>query len=194
MNESLATPEAPVPPPAQVPLAQFTLRQLLYFVVGVSIILMIFVSLRGYAAIAFGIGVVLVAGHVLSTMIGSRLRAGADAVREWELQQSGRNQIPDKPRLPSCERPQASQLQVRTTCSRVLWGFVGIASAVGAFLGAAALKLLAGEDLSWPGQLIGAFSVGLVFGWAALILAGICGIARRSWREVEDRSKSSRSS
>ena len=54
----------------------------------------------------------------------------------------------------------------------------------GAFLGGLALQWMAGPTVGWPGKIIGAISAAMVVGWAALILAGICGIARRSWRVV----------
>ena len=182
MNEKRITHDASELPPAEMPLVHFTIRQMLLFVAGASATCMVMVSLDGYAAVLFGISVVLVAGHVLSTVIGSRLRASADARHEWELRQVAVS--PQPPRLPnSPELLRRSQLQVRTTCGQILWWFVGLAMVSGALAGAFALELVAGPAVGWSGKFIGALSAAMVVGWGALILAGICGIARRSWRD-----------
>jgi hypothetical protein len=181
MDEKRNTREIPDLPPAEMPLVHFTIRQMLLFVAGVSGVCMILVSLEGYAAVIFGVSVVLVAGHVLSTMIGSRLRANADATSQWELRQTA---VPPRPVLEESAPVSLgrSQLQVRTACSQLLWWFVGLAMVGGALSGALALQYIAGPTVGWSGKFIGAVSSAMVVGWAALILAGICGIARRSWR------------
>jgi hypothetical protein len=164
-----------------MPLVHFTIRQMLLFVAGVSATCMMMVSLDGYAAVLFGISIVLVAGHVLSTAIGSRLRASADAKHAWEVRQFA--VLSQPPRLPnSPELLRRSQLQVRTACGQILWWFVGLAMVGGALAGAYALEFIAGPAVGWSGRFIGGVSAAMVVGWGALILAGICGIARRSWR------------
>ena len=182
MDEELANRDAPVPPPAEVPLVHFTTRHLLLFVAGVSVMCMILASLEGYSAVIFSIGVVLAGAHVLSTVIGSRLRASADAVHEWELRHPDVSRQPR--RLTAYPQPdlRPSQLQVRTACGYILWWFVGAAMAGGALLGLGVLHWIGGPTIGWPGKMIGALSAAMVVGWGALIVAGICGIARRSWR------------
>ena len=190
MDEKHATRDTRFPASTEMPLVHFSIRQLLLFMAGVSLICWILVSLEGYSAVVFGIGVVLVGGHVLSTAIGSRLRASADAMRQWDrFHEPASAQSPGIATLrPQPTRP--SQLQVRTACGRLLWWFVGVAMGGGAIVGGGALHLLAGPTVGWPGMLIGALSAAMVVGWAAFVVAGICGIARRSWREtVADSNK-----
>jgi hypothetical protein len=143
---------------------------------------MILSSLEGYAAIVFGVAVLLVGAHVLSTVIGGRLRAGADARCEWEQQHcTPQPQTASRPNAVA-QATQPSQLQIRTTCSRFLWCFVGGSMAVGVVVGILLLRLLEGPTISWPGMTIGALSAAMLVGWGAFIVAGICGIARRSIR------------
>lgn len=192
MEEKPAINDATLVPPTEVPLVHFTIRQMLLFVAVASVMCMVLVSLEGRLAVIVGIGVVLVVGHVMSTVIGSRLRAGTDAVCEWKSSRGDDSltpQVVDRIR-PLSNRP--SQLQVRTTCSSLLWWFVGAAMVGGAFLGGSALPWIAGPTVGWPGKLIGAISAAMVVGWGALIMAGICGIARRSWRVPLDDSRGHR--
>lgn len=193
MDEKLANRDALARPPSEMPLVHFTTRHLLLFVAGVSVVCTILVSLDGYSAAIFCLGTVLAGAHVLSTMIGSRLRAGADAVHEWELRHLAVSR--PLPRLADCPRPELrpSQLQVRTACGYVLWWFVGAAMLGGALFGIGALHWIAGPTVGWPGKVIGALSAAMVVGWGALIVAGICGIARRSWHGTVGASRKLRS-
>lgn len=184
MDEKHATRDAPFRPSTELPLVHFSIRQLMLFMAGVSLICWILVSLEGYSTVVFGIGVVLVGGHVLSTVIGSRLRASADAMRQWDRSHEPASTQSSRIPTPRPQPTRPSQLQVRTACGRLLWLFVGVAMGGGAIVGGGALQLLAGPTVGWPGMLIGALSAAMVVGWAAFIVAGICGIARRSWRET----------
>jgi hypothetical protein len=172
------------------PLFRFDLRQLLWFVAALSGLMAALVSLPGLIAAALLLAVLVVSAHVLSTAIGTRLRAQTDEAQrredcgnlgeklagmrgDFELRAATPQNLKRSPwhRRGSTALPWLPRL--------IIAG--GLAGGVaGAFLLAATI----GHRTSAAGIVVGSISLAVVGGWFAFLVGSFYGIFRHGLRDA----------
>jgi hypothetical protein len=175
----------------QMPVLRFGLRQLFWWVTGICVLLAGLVALpwgMGLAAVLLAISVVAL--HVLSTAIGTRLREHANDVRTWEAGQTdgeraelvgvgalsaARRQLEPQERSPLHGHDQPlRRMRVCLTAGAVLGGLLGVL----------VLSLTIGNRTTLAGILVGAASMAVVGGWLAFVGASAWSIFRQGWRDA----------
>jgi hypothetical protein len=190
--------ERPVGEP-QMPVLRFGLRQFFWWVTGICVLLAGLVALpwgMGLAAVLLAVSVVAL--HVLSTAIGTRLRDHANEMRAWEAgqvgsewaEQIGAGSLSAVPlRL---EPQQRSPLHGHDQPLRRMRVCLTVGAALGGLLGVLVLSLAIGNRATVAGILVGAASMAVVGGWLAFVGASAWSIFRQGWRDaVKERPKSS---
>lgn len=171
-----------VPRESAPQLFRFGLRQLLLFVAGLSGLMALISHTEGAAPMVIGMGVVLVAGHVFGTMVGTRLRDNSRALSTWQAQQLAGGDSPATRPLP----PGVSAVDYTTAsplADRVVvpwWGrlLTGAGLLLGLLLGGMFIPLVIAEPMTWSEWGIGAGVCGLL-GGAFGYLAGAFGCVTR---------------
>lgn len=186
MNEF--SPPADRPPP-DAPLLQFRLRHLLWAVTAVSVLLALFVTLQGQSRLVLLIGVGVVSGHVLATVIGLRLRQNANRRRRWHRERGLLDPDESTSRLPVAPphlRMPIPPGPLGDAATRLPW--LPLLVAGGAVLagvtGGLVLATTIGDRITLPGMLVGALSAAVLGAWIAFVLGGFVGISRHAWRDA----------
>jgi hypothetical protein len=174
-----------------MPVFRFGLRQLFWWVTGVCVLLAGLVTLpwgMGLAAVLLAISVVAL--HVLSTAIGTRLRDHANEVRAWELGQAGN----ERTAMMGAGAVSAAQLRLDPQDRSPLHGHdqplrrmrvcLTVGAAVGGLLGVLVLSLAIGDRTTLAGILVGAASMAVVGAWLAFVGASAWSIFRQGWRDA----------
>ena len=169
------------------PLFRFGLRQLFWFVTALSALLAVLASFGGVPALVVALAALVVTAHVSSTALGTRLRAHADEVRDWETQQiqlrtAAEKRSPAKPR--PTDLPPRSPLHESRASHRGLRPLVILGSGFGALAGGILLAMTIGEQTSPAGLVVGSLSTAVLAGWAAFLGGNFYGIARHVWHEA----------
>jgi hypothetical protein len=177
--------------PAELPLFRFGLRQLFWFVTAIGALLAVLVSAGGLAALGLMLSMLLVAGHVGSTALGSRLRAHTDEVSGWEkrccLPANGADLAAATRQ--AAELPPCSPLHGHRAPSRGLLLLAAFGVLLGALVGGIVLAVIVGHHTSAAGIAVGAVSTAVIGGWVAFLGGNFYGIAKHIWDEsvVEQR-------
>lgn len=165
-----------------LPLFRFGLRQLLFFVTAVSLLLAGIVSSRGIAAAALLLATMVVVLHLFSTVLGTQLRSHANRA------------LADDARAHKANR--SAKTHVSRPLSRSPWHGRGstplpwlprLIVAISLFGGVlAALLLIAtiGHRTSAAGIAVGSASIAVVSGWFAFLGGSFYGIVRHGLREA----------
>jgi hypothetical protein len=188
-SDSAATPRRAAEEPREPHLFRFGLRQLLWFVSGLALLLGAMAMIRGGRAMALGFAAALVAAHVLATFVGTRLRNSSRQIQQWSqgrFRDDAAGVPPARGRLTTAElaaltaTPLARREQApRRTFAALLTGVVG-----GGFFGATVIPLIAGPDANGAGIALGALSCAIIGAWFALLAAHFYSVARRTWRDA----------
>jgi hypothetical protein len=171
--------------PRDLPPLHFCLRQLLLFVAAVSMLLAGLVTLQGLPALALLLASLVIAFHLLSTAIGSRLRlyGNAQAAHPCASPPSAMPapHLADPP-LPPLARPMP--WYGRTEVSYA-WLPTVVAAAVvlGGSLGAVLVSLTA-PRATLPALVVGAISLAALSGWDAFLSGNFLGNLRRGLGEA----------
>lgn len=181
------TPSSPIPTAEpQLPVLRFGLRQFFWWVTGIAVLLAIFVAIpAGLALIAVVLTVGVVALHILSTALGTRLRDHANERRVWESGQfaaSERIASADAPKVSPPSR--RSPLHGRDRPLRRIRIWLTAGASVGGLFGIAALSLLLGNRITIPGMIVGSASTAVVGAWIAFIASSAWSIFREGWRDA----------
>jgi hypothetical protein len=169
-----------------LPVLRFGLRQFFWWLTGVSVLLAIFVIIpTGLALIAVVLAVGVVALHILSTALGTRLRDHANERRAWEAGQSPppapASHAPRQAVAPPSRRSPLhghAQPLIRVR----IWLTLG--ALVGGLFGIVALFLLLGNRTSIAGILVGSASTAVVGAWIAFIASSAWSIFREGWHDA----------
>lgn len=176
--------------PDESSLLRFGLRQLLWFVAVICVLLAGMASGGAKAAVALLIAAMIVVLHVVSTFIGGRLRDQADqqVARETGLEFSEhvhRHLVSGKELESRVELPPSSPWHHRGVTplprqrliiiSGVLFGGIG---------GAVFLALTVGHRTSLGGIVVGAFSLAILGGWFGFLSSSFYGIFCHGVREA----------
>jgi len=187
----IRTTDTAVPP--DLPLFRFGLRHLLLSVAGISTLLAALVSLDGIPALAVLLAALVVAFHVLSTALGSRLRRHANRHSAGET--GGDDPAP--PGAAARIAP-AHRVELKPCCpwygrtNSFAWlpRVVAIAVLLGGFLGAFYLIATIGHRTSLAGLVVGAISVAALSGWFAFLGGSFVAIVRGGLSEAVEEQDS----
>jgi hypothetical protein len=176
----------PVPEPN---LLHFGMRQLLAFVAGTAVLCgAIAASGTGWRIVIASLAA-LVAAHVAGTYLGTRLRDTSSEVYQWKSLQSPLS--PDEPiatpppvHWDELGLPAGSPLAICEETPRRSLGALAGGGVLGACLGAGGIGWTLGDEVSWPGYIVGAISCGVIGAWAALLAASFITIGRRAWKQA----------
>jgi hypothetical protein len=173
-----------------LPLFRFGLRQLLFFVAVVSLLLALVVSSHGVTAMALLVLVMVVTVHLFGTALGTQLRSHANRT----LTHYGRGTAADV--LAQKAAIRSLPVTIPRTLSRSPWYDRGstplpwvpklvVATAIlGGAVGAVLIAATIGYRTSLTGILVGSASVAVVSGWAAFLGGSFYGIFRHGFREA----------
>lgn len=192
MANELLTDDAPEPQGVavepQLPILRFRLRQLLVFIALLSLLLAGMVTWEGLPALAMLLATLVVGLHLLSTTIGSQLRAHADRV---QARDNPDRKPPNPNPAANAARHVAPQLpprspwhQHRSTPLPWLIRLVVVAATCGGFIGAIVLHSTLGHRTSMGGIAVGSISLAVVAGWIAFVGYGFCGVFRHGIRDA----------
>jgi hypothetical protein len=175
--------------PVEPPLFRFRLRQLFYFVSAVSFILAATVLSQGVAALAMLLAALVVAAHLFSTALASRLRSRADnaqaLARALGTVPPAADQLfehSNSPAIPRCAR---SPWHARGSTSLPWLPRLIVAGViVGGTLGACVLGLTIGHRTTLAGVIVGGLSSAVLGGWFAFLCGSFYGIFRHGLRDA----------
>jgi hypothetical protein len=155
----------------------------------VSVILATMVLLRGVAALALLLAVLVVAAHLFGTALASRLRSRSDdeqalaramGKRHESVEQS--TEHANSPAIPSCAR---SPWHARGSTSLPWLPRIIVAGViVGGLLGASVLGATIGHRTTLAGVAVGGISSAVVGGWIAFLGGSFYGIFRHGLRDA----------
>jgi hypothetical protein len=160
-----------------LPLFRFGLKQLLAFVAALSTLLAAIVIVDGISAAVLLLVTLVVAAHVLSTALGSRLRAHANRSQHKRVamvQSRDARHLPPPPYWHSHGRPVLRWRSLLMVAGIAIGGLGG-----GAFLASAI-----GNRTSAAGILVGSISLAVIGGWVTFLATSFYAIFRRGWREA----------
>jgi hypothetical protein len=173
-----------------LPLFRFGLRQLFWFVAGISAIFAALASSHGVAAAVMLLAILVIIMHIFATALGSRLRERADRINAFEKS----HELPIEAiatatqrfeRLAAMKSDPRSPWHARgTTALPWLRRLVIIAIACGGVAGAVYLAITIGYRTSPAGVIVGGLSVAVLFGWIAFITGSFYGVFRHGFREA----------
>jgi hypothetical protein len=171
-------------------LMRFGLRRLFVFVSGITVLAAALTRMEGFWPLAVGCVALLIAAHVLSTFLGTRLRDTSADVQRWKARPGSRD--PDHPIAPSqpvrvadLKLPPPSLASHEKIGSQRHW-FVIAGTIAGFVLGLFALDAAAGDDVTWPALALGAVSCGVIGCWASLLGTNFYAIAKRTLRQASE--------
>jgi hypothetical protein len=187
----IRTTDTAVPP--DLPLFRFGLRHLLFSVAGISTLLAAVVSLDGIPALAVLLAALVVAFHVLSTALGSRLRRHANRHKAGET-----GGVDPAPPGAGARIAPAHRVEFQPCCpwygrtNSFAWlpRVVAIAVLLGGFLGAFYLIATIGHRTSLAGLVVGAISVAALSGWFAFLGGSFVAIVRGGLSEAVEEQDS----
>jgi len=174
------------PASQELPLFHFGLRQLLWFIAGVSTLLAGIVSANGVSAIAFLMAALVLMAHLFSTALGSRLRSDADKSLVWDIDRSLRDNSSSAHGRGSADvstRPSPWHGRGSTALPwlrPLIFGGV----LIGGMAGAVFLSLTIGYRSSAAGIIVAAVSAAVLGGWLMFLGGSFYGIFRHGLRDA----------
>jgi hypothetical protein len=187
-------PAATQPQCRQPALFRFGLRNLLLSMGALSVLFGAMSAVGGMLALALLLLTIVVAAHVLSTFVGTRLRDGSTAASAWEAA-SGRRPLEPylaidsrRPATDAGEKGRVRHLQGHGLFVR--WMLIAVAACglVGAAACAVVMAALLWPKIGVPGIVAGAIAGGILAAWAAFLGLSFYIILRRAWREAVEGS------
>jgi hypothetical protein len=174
-------------PKSQFSGLKFSLRNLFWFITAVSFLLAIVACLPdgGFAAIAFLLAISVIALHLISTAVGSRLRAEADKETLIFRQSAGSSAATaELACLVQANESSRSTLHSRGRPLGRLPLLVALGAAAGGVFGATLLEFAIGDRTTLVGVAVGALSTAIVGGWFAFLGVSFWTILRQGWRDA----------
>jgi hypothetical protein len=171
---------------------RFGLRHLFWFVTATSILLAILFGFpgSGFGPLAILMGIAVIGLHLISTAVGSHLRAEADRETAITRSSSPVNSVADElAQRALTEIGGRSPLYTRGRPMGRLPLWVALGAAVGGVCGAVLLELVIGDRTSAVGIAVGAISTAIVGGWFAFLGGSFWAILRQGWRDAVSEAK-----
>ena len=185
---------------ADLPLFRFDLRQLFWFIAVLSVLLAGIVLSDGLTAVALLLAALVVAAHLFSAALGSRLRRHSDQQRAWRSEKISPTADPE----PEKRDGPASVVAIQAS-PRSPWHGRGSTSLpwlrrlvlAGIILGGAGGGLLLGATIghrtSAAGICVGAVSLAVLTGWFSFLGGSFYGIFRHGLRDAMAEPRNDRS-
>jgi hypothetical protein len=171
---------------------RFGLRHLFWFVTAASILLAVLAGFPGggYGPLAILMGLSVISLHLISTAVGSHLRAEADREAAVSRSSSAFSSAADElagGSLPevACQSP--LHTRGRPMGRLPLWVAFGVV--IGGASGAALLELAIGDRTTVVGVAVGAISTAVVGGWFAFLGGSFWAILRQGWQDAVSEPK-----
>jgi hypothetical protein len=182
--------EIPVVPGSRSCGFRFGLRHLFWFVTATSVLLAIFAGFPGggFGPLAVLLAISIVTLHLMSTAVGSHLRAETDretAIYGQSANSATHEQADDA--LPVVLSRSPFHTRVRPMGRLPLW--VATGAAAGGLIGTAVLELTIGDRTSVVGITVGAVSTAILGGWFAFLAGSFWAILRQAWRDAVSEPK-----
>ncbi len=181
------------PVPLREPhLLKFGLKQLFLIVTIVGLFCTLMVITHGVWPLVILFLALLVLGHVLGNLIGTRLRDTSHDVRQWRA--TDPRQDPDYPRstpqpyeLAKLSLPGETNLANFGRLVRGMRWFMLTGFAIGTLLGGTILAVTIGNRIGWAGWVVGTISSGVLGTWLAFLGVSFTAIARDAVRQAHGR-------
>lgn len=170
------------------PLFQFGLRQLMWFVAGVSLVLAAVTSIRGLSGMAVLLATIVVSVHVFATTVATRLRSRTNRMLAENAASDGERSSINAAR-PECavtlrfEAPSPWQIRGGST-SRWIPRLIAAAIVLGGLGGIGFFACCAGGPHSPAGLALGAISFSVLGGWSAFLGGSFYAIFRNGLRQA----------
>jgi hypothetical protein len=169
------------------PVVRFSLRHLFWLITATCIFLAIMASSQegSFAAIALLMTIAVVVLHLLSTAVGTRLRAESDKQLAPFRPLDGTGLTPAQLSQAALDgSAPRSPLHVRGMSLRWLPMLVVAGALSGGCLGALLLELTIGGRTTTAGVAVGALSSAVLGGWFAFLGGSFSAIIRQGWRDA----------
>ncbi len=181
-------------PPREPQLLRFGLRQMFFLVTLLSVLCALLVLTEGPWPMVIAGSTLLVGAHVLSTLIGTRLRDTSPDLQRWRAATPGQDDEHPVANLTAdatarLELPPTTPLADRGFLNRWLVGFVLAGAALGIVVGGTTLGFTIGPRITWPGWAVGTISCGVLGAWSAFLASSFGSIARHAWRHAAGKGK-----
>lgn len=181
------TPSGPVAAAEpQLPAIRFGLKQFFWWITGACLLLAVFVAVpAGLALVALVLAVGVVALHILSTALGTRLRDHANQRQIWESGLSPRPEIVANSSPPAIvPTSRRSPLHGRDQPLRRMRICLSVGAVLGGLFGITTLSILLGNRTTIAGILVGSASTAVVGAWIAFVAASAWSIFRQGWHDA----------
>ena len=192
----MSPPTLPSPElPRQPQLLRFGLRQMFIMVTLLCALCALLAVTGGAWPLVIGGGAVLVAGHVLGNLIGTRLRDTSAEVLHWRAEdprfRADRPLVHTDPvQIAELNLPPGTPLGDR---GRVVGGwwiwFVAAGAMLGFIVGGSLIYLTIGQRISWAGWAVGTVSCSVLGTWSAFLASSFGSIARHAWRHASEEAR-----
>lgn len=176
--------------PIETPLLRFSLRNLLYLVAAISLLLTIWISVNGQLKIVLMVSVLVVVAHVMATYLGGALKRNAQRARMWREQTGIADPDESASRVPCLPAhrsnlPPVGALGQQSMRLRWLPLLVAAGAIAGGVIGWIGLEATVGPRVTLAGMLFGAASTALLGAWIAFLAIGFVTITRHAWLEAQ---------
>jgi hypothetical protein len=167
------------------PRLHFSLRHLFWAVTAVSLLLAAVTRFPGgYGSIAFLLALAVMVLHLMSTAVGTRLRAETDKQTGVFRPVAARTRDSANSSEVSATGESNSLLRRRGFAMPWLPMLVAAGAIAGGCLGIAILELTIGHLSTTTGVLVGAVSAAVLGGWFAFLGGCFTSILRQGWRDA----------
>ena len=165
------------------PRFRFRLRQLMAVTAAASLFYGLLVLTEGPWPLVTGVGLLLVVGHVLGNVLGTRLRDTSVEVRRFFPEEPVATKHPVD--LNRIDLPRASLLRKRDRIHS--WGprSVVAGAVTGALIGGVVIALTIGDRLGGWAVAVGIASSAVLGTWVAFLGCRFSSIAKHAWRECQ---------
>jgi hypothetical protein len=180
-----------LPVPADPPLFQFGLRQLLLFVTAICVLLSAMASSSGLTSLILLLAVAVVVMHVFATALGTKLQS---RIEQERLRREATQPTLYESRARATE--QSAKLQAIRSGPRSPWHgrgstylpwlprLVVSAMVIGGLVGGVLLGGMIGHRTSIEGIIVGAASFAVLGGWTSFLCGSFYGVFRHGFREA----------
>lgn len=181
------------PPQYRQPtLFRFGLRNMLLSMGGLCVLFAGMSAVGGMLALAILLLALVVAAHVLSTFVGTRLRNDSTAASQWEAENGIRSVEPylavdsRHSAIDPVEKGRARHLQGHGLLVRWVVWTVAVGGVAAAAVCATVMVTLLWPKIGIPAIMAGAIAAGILAAWAVFLGLSFYLITRRAWREAVD--------
>ena len=165
------------------------MKQLLLFFALMSVLMTLLASTNGPWPWLIGMAALLVAAHVVGTLIGTRLRDSSQEVIRWRVEDPAIDS--DEPvatvlpvRLAELGLPQCTTLADLGKKMRWRSSLVALGALLGGTAGGFAFVAIRNQPPSLPALAVGVLSCSVIGAWAVFLASSFIVIVRHAWQQT----------